>query len=106
MNWNEFISCEKKKDYFTSLMNFVDEEYAKYVCYPPYEQIFAAFEYTPLEQTKVVILGQDPYHEPNQAHGLSFSVLCEKLPPSLINIYKEMETDLGIKVDQDGDLTY
>ncbi|MDD7382417.1 MAG: uracil-DNA glycosylase [Bacillales bacterium] len=106
MMWNEFIEQEKKKDYFKSLMEFVNGEYEKYVCYPPYEQIFAAFTYTPFDQTKVVILGQDPYHEINQAHGLAFSVKCDKLPPSLINIYKEMESDLGIKIEQDGDLTY
>ena len=59
-----------------------------------------------MEAVKVVILGQDPYHEPNQAHGLAFSVLCDKLPPSLVNIYKEMESDLGVKVNQDGNLEY
>ena len=85
--WNEVIEKEKKKDYFKSLMEFVNEEYEKFVCYPPYEQIFAAFTYTPFDQTKVVILGQDPYHEINQAHGLAFSVKCDKLPPSLINLF-------------------
>ena len=80
--------------------------YNSYICYPEYKNIFHAFEVTPLDRLKVVILGQDPYHEPNQAHGLAFSVLCDKLPPSLINIYKEMESDLGIKLNQDGNLDY
>lgn len=106
MEWKDFIEQEKKKDYFIKLMDFVNKEYETYKCYPKYEQIFYAFERTSLANTKVVILGQDPYHEENQAHGLAFSVLCDKLPPSLVNIYKEMEEDLGIKINQDGNLTY
>ncbi|MCR5232155.1 MAG: uracil-DNA glycosylase [Acholeplasmatales bacterium] len=106
MNWNTFIEEEKKKDYFKKLMVSVNKEYEDNICYPSYDNIFHAFEMTPLDNVKVVILGQDPYHEPNQAHGLAFSVLCDKLPPSLINIYKEMESDLGIKVKQDGNLDY
>ncbi len=106
MNWNDFIEQEKNKDYYISLNDKVNEEYNNYVCYPKKENIFKALELTPYDSVKVVILGQDPYHEENQAHGLSFSVLCEKLPPSLKNIYKEMETDLNIKINQDGDLTY
>jgi len=106
MNFSDFINEEKNKDYFKKLMDFVDNEYKTKVCYPPYNDIFNALKYTDIDNIKVVILGQDPYHEPNQAHGLSFSVKCEKLPPSLKNIYKEMEDDLNIKVNQDGDLTY
>lgn len=106
MNWRDFILEESKKEYYKSLMKKVDEEYEKYTCFPEYDNIFNAFNLTPLDETKVVILGQDPYHEINQAHGLAFSVLCDKLPPSLKNIYKEMYTDLGAKHNNNGDLTY
>lgn len=106
MTWNEFFINEEKKDYYKKLMEFVDNAYASGICYPKYDDIFNAFKMTNLEDIKVVILGQDPYHEPNQAHGLAFSVLCSKLPPSLINIYKEIETDLNIKIEQDGNLEY
>ena len=106
MNWQDFIEEEKKKDYFNSLMDKVNKEYEENICYPSYDNIFNAFKMTPLNNVKVVILGQDPYHEPNQAHGLAFSVLCSKLPPSLVNIYKEMESDLEIKINQDGNLDY
>ncbi|RIA75777.1 uracil-DNA glycosylase [Anaeroplasma bactoclasticum] len=106
MEWIDFINKEKKQDYFINLMKKVEEEYKNHTCYPEYKNIFHAFEETPLNNVKVVILGQDPYHEPNQAHGLAFSVLCDKLPPSLVNIYKEMESDLGIKINQDGNLDY
>ena len=71
-------------------MEKVNEDYNAHLCHPDYDNIFNAFKITTLENLKVVILGQDPYHEINQAHGLAFSVLCEKLPPSLVNIYKEM----------------
>ena len=104
--YKEFIENEAKKDYYIKLKEFVVNEYNNYKCYPPYKNIFHAFSITSLENTKVVILGQDPYHEENQAHGLAFSVLCEKLPPSLVNIYKEMSDDLNIKVNQDGNLDY
>ena len=104
--FKEFIEIESKKEYYKKLKEFVVSEYEKYRCFPPYKNIFHALTITPLNEVKVVILGQDPYHEVNQAHGLAFSVLCEKLPPSLINIYKEMETDLGVKVNQDGNLDY
>ena len=96
MSFEEFLKEEEKKEYFINLKKFVDEEYNNHICYPKYENIFNALKLTDFDDIKVVILGQDPYHEPNQAHGLSFSVLCEKLPPSLKNIYKEMETDLGV----------
>ena len=106
MEWNEFINNEREKTYFKDLMEFVDDEYSKNLCFPPYELIFNAFSLTSPNDLKVVILGQDPYHEINQAHGLAFSVLCEKIPPSLKNIYKEMESDLNIKLNQDGNLEY
>ncbi len=105
-SWREFVAEESKKDYYIKLKEFVVSEYRAHPCYPPYKNILHALSVTPIEQTKAVILGQDPYHEPNQAHGLAFSVLCDRLPPSLVNIYKEMETDLGVKVEQDGNLDY
>ena len=104
--YKEFIEQESKKEYYPKLKEFVLGEYAKYRCFPPYKNIFHALSITSLSDTKVVILGQDPYHEVNQAHGLAFSVLCSKLPPSLVNIYKEMESDLNVKVNQDGNLDY
>lgn len=106
MQWIDFINEQKKKDYYKKLKKGIDEEYLNNICHPDYKNIFYAFKLTPLNSVKVVILGQDPYHEINQAHGLAFSVLCEKLPPSLINIYKEMESDLGFIVKQDGNLEY
>ena len=106
MEWKDFINEEKQKPYYKVLKEKVDEEYNKYLCHPDYKNIYHAFTLTKLNDLKVVILGQDPYHEPNQAHGLAFSVLCEKLPPSLVNIYKEMSSDLGKPVKQDGNLEY
>ena len=105
-SFKEFIEEESKKEYYIKLKEFVKSEYEKYTCFPPYKNIFHALTITPLNEVKVVILGQDPYHEVNQAHGLAFSVLCKKLPPSLLNIYKEMESDLNVKVNQDGNLDY
>lgn len=106
MEWIDFINKEKEKDYYKILKEKVDYEYNHYLCHPDYNNIYHAFKMTPFNNLKVVILGQDPYHEPNQAHGLAFSVLCEKLPPSLQNIYKEMASDLGISFKQDGNLDY
>lgn len=106
MSWQDFIENEKKQDYYIKLMEDVNKEYENYTCFPKYENIFHALDVTPINNIKVVILGQDPYHEINQAHGLAFSVLCEKLPPSLVNIYKEMSSDLGLEVKQDGNLDY
>lgn len=106
MDWKDFFDVEKQKSYFIDLMNKVDLEYENYICYPDYNNIFNAFLLTPLDKVKVVILGQDPYHEPNQAHGLAFSVLVSKLPPSLVNIYKEISSDLEVEVIQDGNLDY
>lgn len=106
MNWQDFINQESKKDYYIKLQEKVDEEYKNYLCHPDKDNIFHALDATSLDNVKVVILGQDPYHEIGQAHGLSFSVLCEKLPPSLVNIYKEISSDLGVEVNQDGNLDY
>ncbi|MDE5714513.1 MAG: uracil-DNA glycosylase [Anaeroplasmataceae bacterium] len=106
MEWKDFIDKERDKEYYLKLKELVDQEYNHYLCHPDYKKIYHAFSATPLNKVKVVILGQDPYHEVNQAHGLAFSVLCSKIPPSLVNIYKEMETDLGVEVRQDGNLDY
>lgn len=89
--WNDIIANEQQKPYYKELADFLKEEYANNICYPPKELIFNAFAHTPFNKVKVVILGQDPYHEPNQAMGLSFSVQKGVIkPPSLINIYKEI----------------
>jgi len=104
--WDEILAEEMKKDYFKKLGIFVKNEYRTKTVFPPYQNIFDALRFTDYDEVKVVILGQDPYHNYNQAHGLSFSVLCKDLPPSLKNIYKEMEDDLHVKVNQDGDLSY
>lgn len=106
MEWKDFIDGERTQEYYIQLKERVNEEYSRYLCHPDYKKIYHAFSATPLEKVKVVILGQDPYHEVNQAHGLAFSVLCSQIPPSLQNIYKEMESDLGIPVHQDGNLDY
>lgn len=94
--WQELIEKEQAKEYYQKLEQFIEEEYATKTIYPAKEQIFEALKWTPYENVKVVILGQDPYHGPNQAHGLSFSVQPGvKVPPSLQNIYKELATDIG-----------
>ena len=106
-SWADRLQGEFDSDYFTELVKFVRAEYASGVCYPPGRYIFEAFNRTPLDRVKVVIIGQDPYHGPNQAHGLSFSVKKPTPPPpSLVNIYKELEQEYGIKADRaDGDLS-
>lgn len=105
-SWKEHLSDEFSKQYFTELTGFVRSEYSRYTCYPPGSLIFNAFNLCPFDKVKVVIIGQDPYHEPGQAHGLSFSV-CDgvQFPPSLVNIFKEIEADLGTPVPQSGNLT-
>lgn len=106
-SWKDFFLEVSKKDYSKTLHQFLDEEYKNYTIYPPRELMFNAFNLTSVENIKVVIIGQDPYHEPGQAMGLSFSVpSITKTPPSLINIFKELENDLGLKMRNDGDLTY
>jgi len=104
-SWKEKLQPEFEKDYFVKLVDFVKSEYATKTVYPPGGLMFNAFNQCPFDQVKVVILGQDPYHEPGQAHGLCFSVNDGVLfPPSLQNIFKEIETDLGIKTPQTGNL--
>ena len=98
-SWQQRLQPEFDKPYFEQLTSFVRHEYATKTVYPPGSQIFAAFDACPFDRVKVVILGQDPYHEPNQAHGLCFSVNDHvPFPPSLQNIFKEIESDLGIPV--------
>ncbi|MBE6157670.1 MAG: uracil-DNA glycosylase [Firmicutes bacterium] len=95
--WDDLLSDEIKKEYFQNLLNFIKEEYKNKTIYPKQSEVFNAFRYTDFDDVKVVILGQDPYHGPNQAEGLSFSVSNEVLkPPSLKNIFKELESDIGI----------
>ncbi|MEE0948609.1 MAG: uracil-DNA glycosylase [Bacteroidales bacterium] len=105
-SWKRVLNSEFEKEYFKTLRDFIHSEYRNKIIYPPAKQIFNAFDSCPFESVKVVILGQDPYHEPSQAHGLSFSVLppCPP-PPSLVNIYKEIRSDVGDLVSANGDLT-
>ena len=106
-SWQAVIGNELEKPYMQELRNFLKEEKsAGKVIYPPSPLIFNAFNHTPFEQVRVVIIGQDPYHGDSQAHGLSFSVPKGiALPPSLLNIYKEIAADLNIKMSRNGDLT-
>jgi uracil-DNA glycosylase len=103
-DWLEPLSVEFKKPYYRDLFTFVKSEYSKAVIYPPADDIFNAFHFTPLSKVKVLVLGQDPYHEENQAHGLSFSVPPTQpdIPPSLQNIYKELNSDLGCYIPNNG----
>ena len=102
-DWLGVIGGEFSKPYYASLYKFVKEEYSRYVIYPPSNDIFNAYHYTPYSNVKVVIIGQDPYHGPDQAHGLCFSVKKEvDIPPSLVNIYKELESDLGCYIPNNG----
>lgn len=102
-DWKKYLSSEFQKDYYLNLRKFLISEYNSKVIYPNMYDIFNALHYTSYQNTKVVILGQDPYHGPHQAHGLSFSVNPGvKTPPSLINIYKELHTDLGCYVPNNG----
>ena len=104
-SWDQYLSDEYDKEYFKELIDFVKDEYKSKTIYPKQNEIFNAFRYTPYEDVKVVILGQDPYHDERQAEGLSFSVSNDvKRPPSLQNIFKELEDDLGIKVGQSNSL--
>ncbi|WP_353990006.1 uracil-DNA glycosylase [Pediococcus argentinicus] len=102
-DWQQVLEPEFEKDYYQKLRQYLKKEYATQTIYPDMYHIFQAFEWTPFSKVKVVILGQDPYHGPHQAHGLSFSVQPGvKTPPSLVNIYKELESDLGVKPVQHG----
>jgi uracil-DNA glycosylase len=104
--WKEALGSEFEKPYFPALKEFLLQEKEQCTIYPPGNQIFAAFNHTPFEKVKVVILGQDPYHGPGQAHGLCFSVPQGIMPPpSLVNIFKELKTDLEIPVPKHGNLT-
>ncbi len=104
--WEVFNQI-KNKEYSLKLKSFLDDEYSHYTVYPPRNLMFNAFNLLSPSELKVVIIGQDPYHEPNQAMGLSFSVPDGvMLPPSLINIYKEIEQEFNIKMKNNGDLTY
>ena len=103
--WKTQLSNEFDKPYFLKLVHFVKEEYKSQTIYPPAKLIFNAFNSTPFNKVKVVIVGQDPYHQPHQAHGLCFSVNDGiKIPPSLVNIYKEINLDLGIPIPTSGNL--
>ena len=98
MTWTEILAPIKNTEYFTELWKKVEERYETTKCFPPKNQIFRAIKLTPFDEVKVVIIGQDPYHNDNQANGLCFSVSDKvKAPPSLKNIFKELEADLGIK---------
>ena len=103
-DWIQAVGGEFRKPYYKELYDFVKEEYSTRVIYPPADDIFNALHLTPLKEVKVVILGQDPYHNEHQAHGLSFSVLPDQreIPPSLQNIYKELHDDLGCYIPDNG----
>ena len=103
-DWLPAVREEFAKPYYRQLYQFVKEEYSRTVVYPPAEDIFNALHFTPLSEVTVLILGQDPYHNEHQAHGLSFSVLPDQkeIPPSLQNIYKELQDDLGCKIPNNG----
>ena len=106
-DWYEALKGEFSKPYYRKLFETVNEEYRTKLIFPPAQDIFNAFHLTPLKNVKVVILGQDPYHNENQAHGLSFSVLPTQkdIPPSLVNIYKELHDDLGCTIPNQECLT-
>jgi len=102
-SWKTALAEEFNKPYFKELQNFIEEERKSKTIYPAPEDVFSAFELTPLEEVNVLILGQDPYHGENQAHGLCFSVKPGiKTPPSLVNIYKELKDDLGFDIPNHG----
>ena len=102
-DWDFLLKDEFEKDYFLKLMDFVNEEYETKTIYPPYDDIFNAFKYTPPDQVKIVILGQDPYHEEGQAHGLAFSTPEGRpIPRSLKNIFKEIKNEYGYDIPDSG----
>lgn len=106
-SWDEILKDEFKKPYYRNLREFLKKEYAGGTVFPPMEDIFNSLKYTDYNDCRVVILGQDPYHERGQAHGLAFSVQKGvKIPPSLQNIYKEIHTELGLPIPSHGHLTY
>ena len=102
-NWDNFFKNELQKEYYLNLNTFLDKEYKEKKIYPPREQIFSIFKEVPLKEIKVVIIGQDPYHQEGQAHGFAFSVMPGvKKPPSLLNIFKEIKTDIGCDIPVSG----
>ncbi|WP_300342904.1 uracil-DNA glycosylase [Fusobacterium sp.] len=102
-DWDEILKDEFEKEYYKKLRKFLIEEYRTRVIYPKMENIFSALKLTSYKETKVLILGQDPYHGPNQAHGLAFSVNPGvKIPPSLLNMYKELKAELGLEIPNNG----
>ncbi len=103
-DWLNSVEIEFKKNYYHQLYSFIKNEYESQIIYPPADDIFNAFHFTPLSEVKVLLLGQDPYHNDHQAHGLSFSVLPEQreIPPSLQNIYKELHEDMGCQIPNNG----
>ncbi|MFA0960784.1 uracil-DNA glycosylase [Roseivirga sp. BDSF3-8] len=104
-SWKEKLAPEFDKPYFKSLVSFVKDEYSQHTVYPPGKRIFAAFDHCPFEQVRVVIIGQDPYHGKGQANGLCFSVKDGiPMPPSLVNIFKEIKADLGKEIPPTGNL--
>ena len=104
--WDQVLKDEFEKDYFKSLETKIDSEYKKHICHPDHDLIFNAFKLTPIENVKVVIIGQDPYFNEGQAMGLAFSVNKGiKKPPSLENIFKEMKSDVSLEIPKSGDLT-
>ena len=105
-SWDDVLAEEFNREYYIKLRDFLKEEYAAHTVYPDMYDIFNALKYTPYDKVKAVIIGQDPYHEPGQAHGLCFSVKKGvKVPPSLVNIFKEMKSDLGVEPPNHGNLT-
>ncbi len=101
--WLPYLKAEFSKPYYKSLYEFIKKEYSERVIYPPSDEIFSALMHTPIDKIKVVLLGQDPYHEPGQAHGMSFSVKPGvKTPPSLQNMYKELKDELGLYIPNNG----
>ena len=103
-DWAKALNPEFHKEYYRQLYTFVKDEYSRRVIYPPSEEIFSAFHFTPLSEVKVLLLGQDPYHNEHQAHGMSFSGPQDQkeIPPSLQNIYKELQDDLGCYIPNNG----
>jgi len=105
-NWKKYLAKELEKDYFLELTKHIKNEYQSNTCFPPKNEIFTAFENCPFDKVKVVIIGQDPYHGPNQANGLCFSVRKGiNHPPSLKNIFKEIKSDLNVPYPNSGDLS-
>lgn len=104
-SWEKYLNHHTNSNEFKNLLSFIKKEYNNHICYPKKQLIFSALNNCPFNKIKLVILGQDPYHNPNQANGYAFSVLDEKIPPSLTNIFIEIENDLNVKKDRNGDLS-